>query len=408
MKRVVITGLGIVSSLGNNIKEVLSSLLNVQSGISFSEEMKTFGMRSHVWGNITLKPLHVIDRKTVRFMNDASMYLYYSMKEAIKDSKLMENMYEKNSRVGLIVGSSGGSPKSQLENLYLMKKYKTLKSISPYLIIKSMSSSVSAFLSTFFKIHGVSYSISSACASSAHCIGSAFELIQLGKQDVIFAGGGEELSCELACAFDAMGALSTKHNANPTVASRVFDIDRDGFVISGGAGIVVIEELGYALSRSANIYGEIVGYGASSDGFNMVTPSGDGAVRCMKLAMKNTIQSIDYLNVHGTSTQIGDLVELNAIRKIFNTFKIPIPVLSSTKSLSGHSLGASGVHEIIYSLLMLKHNFIVPSVNISTLDPNAECCNVLTRLIKKNFSTFMSNSFGFGGTNVSLIVKRYY
>lgn len=406
MKRVVITGLGIISSIGNNKQEVLNSLLYTKSGISFSEEMKQFGMRSHVCGNVKLDMSQRISRKTMRFMNNASIYSYLSMEEAIKDANLTTEMYQNNSRVGVIVGSSSGSPKCQVNGVNAIKK-KGLKSISPYVVIQSMTSNISACLGTAFKIYGVNYSISSACSSSAHCIGNAIELIQLGKQDVIFAGGGEEISKELACTFDAMGALSTNYNSDPTASSRVFDFYRDGFVISGGAGIVVVEELNYALSRSARIYAEIIGYGTSSDGFNMVIPSGDGAIRCMNLATKTIDKSsIDYLNAHGTSTKIGDLVELNAIRKVFSSTDIPI--ISSTKSITGHALGASGVQEIIYSLLMLEHSFLVPSINIIRLDPVAKNCNILTVLLKKQVSIIMSNSFGFGGTNVSLVIKKFY
>jgi len=406
VKRVVITGLGIISSIGNNKSEVLISLLNTKSGISFSEEMKHFGMRSHVWGNIKLDLSQCINRKIMRFMSDSSIYSYLSMEEAIKDAKLTPKIYQNNSRIGLVIGSSAGSPKCQIRGISSMSK-KGLKSVSPYVAIQSMSSNISACLATSFKIYGVNYSISSACSSSAHCIGNAMELIQLGKQDIIFAGGGEEVSLELACTFDVMGVLSTHYNVNPTVSSRVFDLYRDGFVISGGAGIVVLEELNYALSRSANIYAEIIGYGTSSDGMNMVVPSGDGAVRCMNLAMKNIQNgSIDYLNVHGTSTKLGDLIELNAIRKVFNNTRIPI--ISSTKSITGHALGASGVQEIIYSLLMLEHSFLVPSINIIKLDPNAKDCNILTNILRRRISIIMSNSFGFGGTNVSLIIKKYF
>ncbi|XBC41341.1 MAG: beta-ketoacyl synthase N-terminal-like domain-containing protein [Buchnera aphidicola (Nurudea yanoniella)] len=406
MKRVVITGLGIISSIGNNKLEVLNSLLHTVSGISFSEEMQKHGMRSNVYGNIKLDISQCVNRKIARFMSDASIYSYLSMEEAIRDSKLSPKIYKKNPRVGVIAGSSSGSPKCQLNGMNY-EKNKKLKSISPYVVVKSMASNISACLATAFKIYGINYSISSACSSSAHCIGNAIELIQLGKQDVIFAGGGEEISIELACTFDAMGVLSTKYNYNPIIASRVFDIYRDGFVISGGAGIIVVEELNFALSRSAYIYAEIIGYGTSSDGFNIVVPSGNGAVRCMNLAMKGIDkESIDYLNAHGTSTKLGDIIELNAIKDVFH--KSRIPIISSTKSITGHSLGASGVQEIIYSILMLENKFLVPSINILKLDPQAKNCNILTNIIKKDISVIMSNSFGFGGTNVSLIIRKYY
>ncbi|XBC39819.1 MAG: beta-ketoacyl synthase N-terminal-like domain-containing protein [Buchnera aphidicola (Chaetogeoica yunlongensis)] len=407
MKRVVITGLGIISSIGNNQVEVLNSLLTLKSGISFSKEMKEWGMRSHVCGNIKLgKVYQSIDRKIFRFMNDASIYSYLSMKEAITDAKLTENIYENNFRIGVIVGSSGGSPKSQVSEMYSIKnKTNKFRRTSPYTVVKSMTSSISACLATAFKIRGVNYSISSACSSSANCIVNAVELIQLGKQDIIFAGGGEEISLELACAFDSMGALSTAYNSEPVLSSRAFDYDRDGFVISGGSGILVMEELNFALSRSANIYAEVIGYGTSSDGFDMVVPSGIGAVNCMNIAMKNLNEPIDYLNVHGTSTRMGDSIELKAIRKVFGVFRTPI--ISSTKSITGHALGASGVQELIYSLLMLKNDFIVPSINIFKLDSEAKNLNILTTMIKKKFFTVMSNSFGFGGTNVSLVIKKY-
>lgn len=404
MKRVVITGLGIVSSIGNNKSEVLYSLLHVKSGISFSEEMKQYGMRSHVCGNIKLDTSQCIDRKIMRFMNNASIYSYVSMDEAIRDSKLTPRIYQKNSRVGIIVGSSSGSFRYRVSKTNGLQN--KLKTIGPYSVIKSMFSNISACLSTAFKIYGVNYSISSACSSSAHCIGNAMELIQIGKQDIVFAGGGEEISVELACAFDAMGALSTRYNFNPIVSSRAFDIHRDGFVISGGAGIVVLEELNFALSRSARIYAEIIGYGASSDGSDMVIPSGKGVVRCMNLAMKDIDKvSIDYINVHGTSTKLGDLIELSAIKDVFSGFNLPI--ISSTKSITGHALGASGVQEIIYSILMLQNSFLVPSINIIKLDPKASNSNILTNILKKNISIIMSNSLGFGGTNVSLVIKRY-
>ncbi|XBC38266.1 MAG: beta-ketoacyl synthase N-terminal-like domain-containing protein [Buchnera aphidicola (Floraphis choui)] len=405
VKRAVITGIGIISSIGNNKSEVLTSLLHTKSGISFSEEMKQFGMRSHVWGNIKIDKSQCISRKIMRFMSDASIYLYLAMEEAIRDAKLTPRIYQNNSRIGIVVGSSSGAPKCQVDGIRFIKS-KKLKLISPYTVIRSMTSNTSACLATSFKIHGINYSISSACSTSAHCIGNAIELIQLGKQDIIFAGGGEEISSELACTFDAMGVLSTNYNFSPTISSRVFDFYRDGFVISGGGGVIVIEELNYALSRSAHIYAEIIGYGTSSDGFNMVVPSGDGAIRCMNLAVKKiNKKSIDYINAHGTSTKLGDIIELNAIRKVFD--KINMPIISSTKSITGHSLGASGVQEIIYSLLMLEHNFLVPSINITKLDPQARSCNILTNIVKKNISIIMSNSFGFGGTNVTLVIKKY-
>lgn len=402
MKRAVITGIGILSSIGNNKKEVLSSLLNSTSGITFSQELKDSGMRSHIWGNIKLKTNGLIDRKISRFMSDASIYAFLSMEQAITDSGLTSNMVS-NDRTGLIVGSGGGSPRNQVAGSDGMRT-KGLRGVSPYMVTKAMASGISACLSTSFKIRGVNYSISSACSTSAHCIGNAFEIIQFGKQDIIFAGGGEELCWELACEFDAMGALSTKYNNTPSKASRTYDINRDGFVISGGGGIIVIEELQHALSRDANIYAEIIGYGATSDGMHMVVPSGEGAIRCMKNAINNINTKIDYINVHGTSTPIGDIIELEAIKK---TFGDEIPALSSTKSMTGHALGAAGVHETIFALLMLKHNFIASSINIDHLDPKAKGMNIITKMTPCKLNTVMTNSFGFGGTNATLVMKKY-
>ncbi|URJ24985.1 beta-ketoacyl-ACP synthase I [Candidatus Blochmannia ocreatus (nom. nud.)] len=404
MKRVVITGLGIISSIGNNKHEVLTALQNGRSGITFSQELKESGMRSHVWGCI--KQLNIeklIDRKVARFMSDAAVYTYLSMEQAIADSGLSLNMIS-NNKTGLIVGSGGGSPHNQVSGSDGMR-LRGLRGVGPYMVTKSMASGVSACLSTAFKIRGVSYSISSACATSTHCIGNAFELIQLGKQDIIFAGGGEELCWEMACEFDAMGALSTKYNIAPAMASRPYDIDRDGFVIAGGGGIVVVEELTHAVSRGAHIYAEIIGYGATSDGCDMVVPSGEGAMRCMKLALCDINTPIDYLNVHGTSTQIGDIKEIWAIRE---TFGNKHPAFSSTKSITGHSLGAAGVHEIIFTLLMLENNFIAPSININNLDPYINNMKIIVnKSIFCKLNTVMSNSFGFGGTNATLVMKKH-
>ncbi|NYS28449.1 MULTISPECIES: beta-ketoacyl-ACP synthase I [unclassified Pantoea] len=404
MKRAVITGLGIVSSIGNNQQEVLSSLREGRSGITFSEEMKDSGMRSHVWGNVKLDTTGLIDRKVVRFMSDASIYAYLSMEEAIKDSGLTNEMYQSNPRVGLIAGSGGGSPRFQVFGADAMRSPRGLKAVGPYVVTKAMASGVSACLATPFKIHGVNYSISSACATSAHCIGNAVEQIQLGKQDIVFAGGGEELCWEMACEFDAMGALSTRYNDTPEKASRTYDNERDGFVIAGGGGMVVVEELEHALARGAHIYAEIVGYGATSDGADMVAPSGEGAVRCMKMAMHGVDTPIDYLNSHGTSTPVGDVKELGAIREVFgdNT-----PHISATKAMTGHSLGAAGVQEAIYSLLMLEHGFIAPSINITSLDAAATGMNIVTAPMEKELTTVMSNSFGFGGTNATLTMRKY-
>lgn len=406
MKRAVITGLGIISSIGNNIEEVLNSFYKKKSGITFSHELKNSGMRSHIWGNIKLSKndiVNIIDRKFLRFMNNASIYSYISMLEAIKNAGLKNNQYQNNPRVGLIVGSGGGSPFNQVSSIDGMRN-KGLRGVGPYMVTKVMSSGISACLATPFKIKGISYSISSACATSAHCIGNAFEQIQLGKQDIIFAGGGEELSWELSCHFDAMGALSTKYNNIPKQASRTYDINRDGFVISGGGGIIVIEELKHALARNAYIYGEIVGYGATSDGSYMVAPSGEGATRCMQIAISNLKDPIDYLNSHGTSTLIGDIKELEAIKLVFKKYK---PLISSTKSMTGHALGAAGVQEVIYSLLMMKYGFIAPSINIDKIDSMAKDFNIITELTFKKLNIIMSNSFGFGGTNASLVIKKY-
>lgn len=402
MKRVVITGLGIVSSIGNNSKEVLESLKKGASGITFSQEMKEVGMRSQVWGNIKLDVNGLIDRKMVRFMSDASIYSYLAMQEAIADAGLKEDQVS-NVRTGLVVGSGGASPRSQYAAVEGMKT-KGLRGVGPYAVTKSMASGVSACLATPFKIKGVNYSISSACATSAHCIGHAAELIQLGKQNIVFAGGGEELCWEMACEFDAMGALSTRYNNTPRKASRAYDASRDGFVIAGGAGMVVVEELGHALARGAHICGEIVGYGATSDGADMVSPSGEGAVRCMQMALQYVDTSVDYINVHGTSTPVGDVKELSAIAEVFGD---KVPAISSTKSMTGHSLGAAGAQEAIYSLLMLENNFIAPSINIDNLDEKAKNMNVITKKMEQVLVTVMSNSFGFGGTNATLIVRKY-
>lgn len=407
MRRVVITGIGIISSIGNNKKEVRNSLYNGTSGIVFSEEMKKFGMRSKIWGSIKLENTNMITHKLSRFMNNASRYSFLAMTEAIKDAKIKSQEYQKNPRVGLIIGSGCCSFSKDImpNDMYSIQDRHVSDCISPYIAIKTMPSGISACLSTFFKIYGVNYSISSACATSAHCIGNAFELIQFGKQDLIFAGGGEGISLELASHFDAMRVLSTNYNDNPVKASRVYDVNRDGFVISGGAGILVIEELNAALSRSARIYAEIIGYAATSDGVSITSPSGKGAVRCMNLAKKNNSISIDYLNVHGTSTKIGDLIELKAIKKAFLHEKKPM--ISATKSMTGHSLGAAGVHEVIYTLLMLKYNFIAPTINIETLESFAEDMNIIQKTINIKISTAMSNSFGFGGSNASLIIKKF-
>ncbi len=403
MKRVVITGIGIISSIGNNKEEVLASLKEGKSGIEFVPEFAEVGMRSQVAGTIKLNPAELIDRKVYRFMGDAAAYAYLSMKEAIEDSGLTEEQVS-NDRTGLVIGAGTGSAHSQLVACDAVRSPRGVKAVGPYAVTKTMASSVSACLATPYKIRGVNYSISSACATSAHCIGHAMELIQLGKQDVVFAGGAEELSWECATEFDAMGAVSTKYNETPTKASRAYDANRDGFVIAGGGAVVVVEELEHALARGAKIYAEIVGYGATSDGYDMVAPSGEGAERCMKQAMATVKGEIEYINVHGTSTPVGDVKELGAIKNVFgeNT-----PAISSTKSMTGHSLGAAGAHEAIYSLLMLDNDFIAPSINIEELDEQAQGVNIVTERQDRALTTVMSNSFGFGGTNACLVFQKY-
>lgn len=403
MKRVVITGLGVISSIGNNKEEVLESLKAGKSGIEFVPEFAEVGMRSQVAGTIKLNPAELIDRKIYRFMGDAAAYAYLSMKEAIEDSGLTEEQVS-NDRTGLVIGAGTGSAHSQLVACDAVRGPRGVKAVGPYAVTKTMASSVSACLATPYKIRGVNYSISSACATSAHCIGHAMELIQLGKQDVVFAGGAEELSWECATEFDSMGAVSTKYNETPTKASRAYDANRDGFVIAGGGAVVVVEELEHALARGAKIYAEIVGYGATSDGYDMVAPSGEGAERCMRQAMATVNGEIEYINVHGTSTPVGDVKELGAIRNVFGD---KTPAISSTKSMTGHSLGAAGAHEAIYSLLMLDNNFIAPSINIETLDEQAQGMNIVTERQDKALTTVMSNSFGFGGTNACLVFQRY-
>ena len=402
MRRAVITGLGIVSSIGINQEQVTASLKAGKSGITFSEEFAEMGMRSQVWGNVDIDFSEHIDRKVMRFMGDAAAYAYVAMKQAIEDSGLSEEQVS-NIRTGIVAGSGGGSSKNQGGSADVIRE-KGVKRVGPYMVPRCMGSTVSACLATPFKILGVNYSISSACATSAHCIGHALELIQLGKQDVVFAGGGEELSWALSGQFDAMGALSKKYNDDPATASRTYDADRDGFVSSGGGGMVVVEELEHALARGATIYAEIVGYGATSDGYDMVAPSGEGAVRCMQMALQGVDDPIDYLNTHGTSTPVGDVKELAAIQEVFGQSGVP---LASTKSLTGHALGAAGVNEAIYSLLMMKHGFIAPSINIDNLDEAAAGLDVVTSTREATLNTVMSNSFGFGGTNASLVMKRF-
>ncbi|MUJ38754.1 beta-ketoacyl-ACP synthase I [Aliivibrio fischeri] len=401
MKRAVITGMGIVSSIGNNAEEVLESLKAGKSGINFSEQFAEKGLRSNVWGDLKMNPADHIDRKKMRFMGDAAAFAYISMEQAVADSGLTEDQVS-NERTGIVAGSGGASSLNQVNAVDILRE-KGVKRVGPYMVPRTMASTVSACLATPFKIKGVNYSMSSACATSAHCIGHAVELIQLGKQDVMFAGGGEELDWSLTMMFDAMGALSSKYNDTPEKASRTYDADRDGFVISGGGGMLVIEELEHALARGAKIYGEIVGYGATSDGYDMVAPSGEGAVRCMKMAMQN-VDSVDYVNTHGTSTPVGDAKELGAIQEVFGANS---PAISATKAMTGHALGAAGVHEAIYSTLMLEHGFIAPSINVETLDPAAEGLDIVTEKRDQVLNTVMSNSFGFGGTNATLVIKKY-
>lgn len=402
MKRAVITGIGIVSSIGNNQEEVLESLKAGRSGITFNQEFADLKLRSNVSGSIDLDPKEHVDRKAFRFMGDAAAYSYISMQQAIEDAGLNEEQVS-NERTGLLVGSGGGSSKWQVEAADILRE-RGVKRVGPYMVPRTMASTTSACLATPFKIKGVNYSISSACATSAHCIGHAVEQIQLGKQDVIFAGGGEELHWTLAMEFDAMGALSTKYNETPEQASRTYDANRDGFVISGGGGIVVVEELEHALARGAHIYAEITGYGATSDGYDMVAPSGEGAVRCMRQAMQDVDGGIDYLNTHGTSTPVGDVKELGAIQEVFGGNS---PMISATKAMTGHALGAAGVHEAIFSLLMLEHGFVAPSINIDELDEQAQGLNIVTERKDVELNTVMSNSFGFGGTNATLVMSKY-
>ncbi len=403
MKRVVVTGIGIVSSIGVNQREVTQSLRAGRSGIVFNQEYADLGFRSHVCGAINVNPDELIDRKIRRFMGDSAAYNYIAMQEALTDAGLEEKDIS-HPRTGLIMGSGGASHANVTEAVDLLRA-KGLRRVGPYMVTRTMSSTNAACLATAFKIKGVSYSISSACATSAHCIGNGYELIQMGKQDVVFAGGGEEVHWTMTLMFDAMGALSSKYNHAPQTASRAYDANRDGFVISGGGGVLVLEELEHAKARGARIIAELVGYGATSDGFDMVQPSGEGAIRCMQQALENVRGPVDYINAHGTSTPVGDLRELDAVREVFGT---TMPPISSTKSLSGHALGAAGVHEAIYSLLMMQGGFIAASANIEQLDPGAEGVPVVRELrTGVQLNTVLSNSFGFGGTNSALTFQRY-
>ena len=402
MKRVVVTGIGIVSCLGNNQKEVCDSLMNTKSGISFAEEYKEYNLKSNVHGKPNIKLEDHVDRKALRFMGNGSAYNYVAMKEAIQDSGLKENEIS-NVSTGMVMGSGGPS----IENVILAAdktREKNPKKMGPFIVPRTMASTASATLAVPFKIKGVNYTISSACATSGHCIGNAMELIQFGKQKIIFAGGSDEIHFAMTAMFDAMTALSSKYNDNPQKASRPYDKTRDGFVIAGGAGVLVLEEMEYAKARGAKIYAELTGYGATSDGFDMVAPSGEGATRCMNIALKTIRNKIDYINAHGTSTPVGDITELKAIQ---GAFKDKIPKISSTKSLSGHPLGAASVHEAIYSLIMMKNNFIAASANVNEMDEEAKKFPIVTRVEKNiELNSVMSNSFGFGGTNATLVFEK--
>ena len=401
MKKVVVTGIGVVSCLGNNQDEVLNSLLNTKSGITNCNQYKEYNLKSHVHGKPNIKFEDHIDRKVMRFMGAGSAYNYIAMSEAIKDSGLKDEEIS-NVDTGMIMGSGGPS----IENVILAAdktREKNPKKMGPFIVPRTMASTASATLATPFKIKGVNYTISSACATSGHCIGNAMEMIQSGKQKIMFAGGSDEVHFAMTAMFDAMTALSSKYNNTPETASRPYDKSRDGFVISGGGGVLVLEELEYAKARGAKIYAEITGYGATSDGYDMVAPSGEGAIRCMKMALKTSRNKIDYLNTHGTSTPVGDITELKAVGEVF---KNNIPKISSTKSLSGHSLGATSVHEAVYCLIMMKNNFISASANINDLDDEAKNFPIVKKVEKETLKAVMSNSFGFGGTNATLVFEK--
>ncbi len=403
MRRVVITGIGIVSSLGNNKEDVSNSLRDGRSGIEYIEEYQELGFRSQVAGTVTIDTDALIDRKLRRFMGNSAAYNYIAMQEAIEDSGLPEDMVS-NDRTGLIAGSGGASTENVALAIDTLRE-KGIRRVGPYMVPRTMSSTNSACLATPFRIRGVNYSISSACSTSAHCIGNGYELIQFDKQDIVFAGGGEELHWTLTLMFDAMGALSSKYNDRPETASRPYDATRDGFVIAGGGGMVVLEELEHARARGAKIYAELVGYGATSDGYDMVQPSGEGAVRCMQQALSTVSEPVDYINAHGTSTPVGDMRELEAVRNVFGD---RIPRINSTKALSGHSLGAAGVHEAIYSLLMMQGDFLCASANITEIDPlGADFPIIRERIDNAGANIMMSNSFGFGGTNATLVFRRW-
>jgi 3-oxoacyl-[acyl-carrier-protein] synthase-1 len=404
MRRVVVTGMGIVSSIGNNTQEVLASLREARSGISKADDYERLGFRCQVHGAPTLNAEEAVDRRAMRFHGGGTAWNHVAMEQAIRDAGLEESEIS-NDRTGIIMGSGGPSTRAIVEAADVTRA-KGPKRVGPFAVPKAMASTASATLATWFKIRGVNYSISSACATSNHCIGNAYEIIQLGKQDIIFAGGSEELDWTLSVLFDAMGAMSSKYNDTPATASRAYDVNRDGFVIAGGAGVVVLEELEHAKARGARIYGEVVGYGATSDGYDMVAPSGEGAVRCMRMALSTVKDPIDYINPHATATPVGDLKEIEAIREVFGPDRCP--PIAATKSLTGHSLGATGVQEAIYSLLMMNNRFICESANIEEIDPAVADMNIVRqRIDDAKIDTVLSNSFGFGGTNATLVLRRY-
>jgi 3-oxoacyl-[acyl-carrier-protein] synthase I len=405
MRRVVVTGMGIVSSIGNNAAEVTESLRNAKSGISFSQDFADHGFRSHVWGSPSLDPTELVDRRAMRFLSRGGAWNHVAMQQAIEDAGLGEDEIT-HERTGIVMGSGGPSTRTLIDAADTTRKNGSPKRIGPFAVPKSMSSTASATLATWFKIHGVNYSISSACSTSAHCIGNAAELIQWGKQDMMFAGGHEDLDWTMSNLFDAMGAMSSKYNEDsPQTASRAYDTSRDGFVIAGGAGVLVLEELEHAKARGAKIYAELTGYGATSDGYDMVAPSGEGAVRCMRQALATVEGKVDYINTHGTSTPVGDSKEIGAIREVFGQ---DMPHIQSTKSLTGHSLGAAGAQEAIYSLLMMKEGFVGESAHITDLDPEFNGVPIVReRIDDARIDTALSNSFGFGGTNATLVFQRH-
>ncbi len=405
MRRVVVTGLGIVSSIGGDAAEVTASLREAKSGISFSPDFAEHGFKCQVWGKPALDPTEHVDRRAMRFLSQGGAWNHVAMKQAIADAALEEADYAQNERVGIIMGSGGPSTRTIVEAADIVRQNNSPKRIGPFAVPKAMSSTASATLATWFKLHGVNYSISSACSTSAHCIGNAYEMIQWGKQDMMFAGGHEDLDWTMSDLFDAMGAMSSKFNDTPSTASRAYDASRDGFVIAGGAGVLVLEELEHAKARGAKIYAEIIGYGATSDGYDMVAPSGEGAIRCMRQALSTVKGDIDYINTHGTSTPVGDSKEVGAIREVFGA---KIPPIQSTKSLTGHSLGAAGVQESIYGLLMMQERFIGESAHITELDPEFEGVPIVRKRIDNaKIDTVLSNSFGFGGTNATLVFQRH-